>query len=346
MSLIEFNPYLVLFWIFVTSFIPGAMLALALLKKHELRLFEKILIGAAIGLIIPALIALILNLVGILYSFNIAIFSVLVFYIISIYFFRKFKGYELSFDFKPTLDKIVPVVLFVIMFLSFWIRLQAYSPVFQELDPYFYVYSAQQLLTLGVTPFEDKTGWYPEVLSTNHRTGPALYFMEAIWYSFYTLGGEYNNYLLVLVANIYPPLVSSFIAFFIYLLVASHTRRSYGAIAAALISFMPIFVLKLAAGEIETQPYGFFTLSVFLGLYAVALKFKSKAISFLAAISMIALYIGSSSEMVGVVVLIIFVPLQAILLFLREKDTNELYNFLIINTIVLVFGLFSGAFLL
>lgn len=345
MSFIEFNPYLVLFWIFITSFIPGAMLALAILKKHELRLFEKIFIGAAIGLIIPALIAFLLNLAGIMYSFNIAIFSVLVFYIISIYLFWKFKGYEISFDFKPTLDKIVPFVLFIIMFLSFWIRLQAYSPVFHELDPYFYVYSAQQLLTLGIAPFEDKAAWYPEVLGSNHRTGPALYFMEAIWYSFYTTGGEYNNYLLALVSNVYPPLVSAFVAFFVYLLVASYTRRSYGIIAAALVSFMPIFVLKLAAGEIETQPYGFFTLSMFLGLYAIALKFKSKAVSFLAAIAIIALYTGSSSEVVGVVALIIFIPLQSILLFLREKDTKELYNFLIINTIVLVFGLFSGAFL-
>ena len=173
MSLIEFNPYLVLFWIFVTSFIPGAMLALALLKKHELRLFEKILIGAAIGLIIPALIAFILNLAGIMYSFNIAIFSVLVFYIISIYFFWKFKGYAISFDLNLTLDKIIPLALFAIMFLSFWIKLQAYSPVFQELDPYFYVYPAQQLLTLGTTPFEDKTGWYPEILN-DHRTAASI----------------------------------------------------------------------------------------------------------------------------------------------------------------------------
>ena len=141
MSLIVFNPYLMLFWIFIISFIPGAMLALALLKKHDLKVFEKVFIGFAIGLVIPSLIAFLTNLVGVHYSFNIAIFSVLVFYIFSIYLFWKSKAYQhLSFnlDLSLTLDnllsKAIPLALIAIMCLSFWIRLQAYSPVFQELD--------------------------------------------------------------------------------------------------------------------------------------------------------------------------------------------------------------------
>lgn len=343
MTLVVFNPFVVLFWIFVTSFIPGAMLALAVLKKYELRLFEKILIGFATGLIIPSLVAFVINLAGVPYSFAIAVASVLIFYLLSIYLFWQKRAYELAVDFKPALGWLIPLVLAVLMFLSFWIRLQSYSPVFSELDPYFYVYSAQQLLTLGNTPFEDKTAWYPEVLN-DHRTAPAVSFMEANWYSFYTAGGEYSNYLLAAVANVYPPLVSAFIAFFVYLFVSSHTRRSYGLVSAALVSFMPVFILKLAAGEIETQPYGFFALSMFFALYALAFKYKSRELAAFAALAYGALSLGSASGIVAMASLVLFVPLQGILLFLKN-DAEKLRTFLALNIIILAGGVLLTAIL-
>ncbi len=343
MALISFNPYLMLLWILFIAFIPGALLALALLRKHELHLYEKILIGCAAGLMVPSLISFVLNLVGISYSFLIALVSVLAFYAMALYLFWKERAYELFSSFKPalSLNTIVPIILLFIMVSSFLMRISAYSPVFHELDPYFYVYPAQQLLTLGTTPFEDKTAWFPEALN-DHRTAPMLSFMEANWYSFYTGGGEYSNYLLALVSDVYPPLFAAFIAFFVYLFVASHTRRSYGLVAAALVSFMPIFVIKLAAGEFEIQPYAFFALAMFFATYALTLKFKSKAFAMLAALAYVGLSLGSASEIVLMAALIIFVPLYSIMLFLKEKDTNELYSFLVLNAIIIGIGLMGS----
>ncbi len=345
--IISFNLFSLLFWIFLTSFLPGAILSFAIFKnRKELNFIEKLLIGFGIGFFIPAFFAFLLNMAGVLFNFNTAIISVAIFYLIAIALFVKQKAYEnISFT-MPTIDSIlknpreliVPIILIVIIFLAFWVRVQSYSPVFYELDPYFYLYITQQILTFGQNPINDQTAWFPDKI-VDHRTTPLPHFMEAIWYSFYTQGtGAYNNYLLADIANIYPPLAAAFLAFFIYLAISSYYKREFGLLSASLIAFMPIFLIKFAAGEMEIQPFAFLSLSIFFAFYALMLKNRSIKYAALACVGYAGLVLGSSSATVAAAVLMIFIPIYSLILFLNEKDNLVFFNFIKLNAIILLFG--------
>ncbi len=351
---IDFSPALLIFWIFLTSFLPGAFLFLGLFKDEKrLNLLEKVLCGFAIGFIIPSFVPFLLFLfLGIKYDYALAIFSVVLFYIAAIAVFVKNKAYEELKGLKlpdltsPTASSLAPTItaifLVAILFLTFWIRIQSSSPIFYEFDPYFYLYSAQQILVLGMNPASDNTAWYPEVTSV-HRSATTTAYMESIWYSVYTNNGGYSNYLLSLIGGYYPPIAAVFTVFFLYLFVSVNYRREYAALSAALVSFVPIFVMKFSSGEMEAQPYAFFTIAMFIAFYALAVQDKKIKFAFMAALAFAALSIGASSGVVVVTALLLFVPIYALVIFLRDNDSEKLKTFFTINAIILVFGfLFSS----
>ncbi|MDD5022748.1 MAG: hypothetical protein PHU63_01115 [Candidatus ainarchaeum sp.] len=320
------------------NFIPGCLLSFSLLKEKNLLFFEKLFIGFAIGLVLLPLIPFILGILGILYSYTIAIFSVLIFYILSLILFIKEKTWE---EFKlPKLsyskENLVAIVLVVVVFLAFWIRVQSYSPIFPDVDPYFYLYSTTQILTLGIPPLNDGTAWYPEVI-VDHRYAPSLAYLESLWYSFYTSGGEYNNYLLSLVASFYPPIMAALAIFFLYLLLSSVYNREFGLIAASVASFIPIFIAKLAAGEFEVQPYAFFAISMFYAFYVLSIKNRDWKFTLLASLGFAAVFLGSSSAILALAVLIIFIPLYSILLFFK-REIPQFLNFLKLNGLFIFVG--------
>lgn len=349
--MLSFDPFVLLFWIFLSSFLPGAIFSVSLLKKTGFNLLEKVLIGFGIGLVLPQLLPPILLIFGIKYSFGIALAGIAVFYLMAIALYVKEKPFEL----KVPEIKIGPVdefvkkyavhiALIVVLLLTFWIRLQSYSPVFQELDPYFYDYSPQQILTLGYNPFNDQTAWYPE-LQVSHRTQPVLSYMESLWYMLYA-GGDvqnYSNMLLAVIASVYPPIVAVFSIFFLYLLFSSQYKREYALIGATIASFVPIFLMKTAGGEPEIQPYAFFALPFFFFAYAFAVREKDWKNSIpyivLATIASVAVFMGSSSTSVVFAALIIFLPLQALLLFLKNNP-ERLKSFAITNLAIMVFGVY------
>jgi len=344
--MIAFDPLTLIFWIFVTSFIPGAVLSVAALKKTKLNLVEKILTGFGLGLVIPSAILTIFSIAGIDYSFTMAIVSVVLFYIAAIALFIKEKPYE-EFSIKLELNRqnIISIFLILVVFLSFWIRFQTYSPVFHELDPYFYTYITYQTLTEGQAMNDDGTGWYPEA-SSNHRLVPGVTFLEASWYSFVTQGDEnIDNYLVATVASIYPPVVAAFAVFFMYLFVSSQVKREYGVIAAALASLLPILMLKLLGGEMEIQPYAFFALAFFMAMYALAMRDRNRMLAVFAGIAFAALAFGSASMVVALSALLIFIPLQSLFLFFKEK-AEDIKEFIVLNGIVFIIGSILGTLIL
>jgi asparagine N-glycosylation enzyme membrane subunit Stt3 len=334
--MLVFDPFLLLFWIFLSSFLPGAIFSVSLLKKTSFNLLEKVLIGFGIGLVLPQLVPILLLLVGIKYSFGIAIAGIVFFYLMAIALFIKEKPFELKLPEIGSLDvflkqNTVNIILVLVLLLTFWLRLQSYSPVFQELDPYFYDYSPQQILTQGYNQFNDKTAWYPD-LETSHRTQPILSYMEAVWYSLYTGGVGYSNMLLATIASVYPPIVTVFSIFFLYLLFTSQYKREHALIAATIASFVPIFLMKTAGGEPEIQPYAFLALPFFFAAYAFSVREKElkEAIPYLllTLIGTIAVFMGSSSTSVVFAALLIFIPLQSIALFLKNDERLKSFSFI------------------
>ncbi|MEM4195342.1 MAG: hypothetical protein QXY05_03460 [Candidatus Anstonellales archaeon] len=329
----SFNPFYLLLWVFLANFIPGVLLALGILKEKKLLLIEKIGFGFALGIILPPLIIFLAQLAGINYSFNLAFTTTLIFYAISVAVFYYKKGFEgLSGIKKEAMENrwvFLGVILLVI--LAFWVRLQSYGPIYQELDPYYYAYEPYLYLTKGYAPLNDGTAWWPH--EVHHRVKPVLSFLEAEWYSFYTWGGKADNYLLSAVCSIYPPIAAALAVFFLYIFLSSEYRREYSLLAAFLASFIPVFVIKTMGGEFEIQPYAFFSVSFFFASYALAIKNRDLLFAILSGLAIVAIYFGSSSIVVALSAILIFIPIHAIHIFMKgEKNLVPV----IINGIVLL----------
>ena len=335
--MIEFSPLYLLLLLFMGFFIPGIIFSLGLLKRKELPLFDKAGIGLGIGMVVPALIAFLLSFFGVLFSYPIALASIGIFYAIAIALFVKEKAWEqFSFPADPKLV-VSSVALALLILLTFWIRIQTHSPVFMELDPYYYMFITHYIVTEGEVPLTDQTAWYP--LETSHRSVPLKAYPEAIGYSLYTYGGEYNRYLLSDLAGSFPPVLAALAVFFFALFISSEYKREFGIIAAAVFSFIPMFLMKTLAGESEIQPYAFFALAFFFAMYALAVKRKDFTFAGLAALAFLACMAGSSSYVVIFAALIIFIPLQAVMLFFQKEPVLE---FVKLNAVVAAGAVFAS----
>jgi asparagine N-glycosylation enzyme membrane subunit Stt3 len=356
---VSFDIPVFLFWLFVSCFLPGSVISLSIFRKDDLLFIEKLLIGFAIGMASIPLIPFMLYLfLGVSFSYTIAIISVAVMYILAIACVILTKSYE---GLKiPGMDSVnaiaasltknpspllIPSLLAILLIISYIIRLSTYSPIYQELDPYYYTYVAQQILTTGYNMQNDSTAWYPELV-VSHRAIPEISYLESIWYSLYTGGGHYDNMLLALTASMYPPIAAALAIFFIYLLVSSIGKREWGLTAAGIAAFVPVFIFKLFAGEQEVQPYAFFALTFFYAMYALSLKKKDLRFAALAGLAFAALSLGSSTQILALISAVIFIIAESILLFLRDDDPDGLRSFTISNAIVFVIGPLFGSMIL
>lgn len=340
--LVSFDPLMLLFWVFLACFLPGALLSLGIFRNSRLLVFEKVMAGFGLGIIILPLIPFLLYLlIGIKFSYGIALLSTALFYAGAAAVFLKSGAYR---DFRLpdtqavlTHQRAIMLLVLLIVLFSFIIRYVTYSPVFFELDPYYYTNVATQLLTLGENPWDDQTAWYPDVV-VSHRTVPALSYLEAIWYSFYSSGAAYDNMLLAVIASMYPPILAALAVFFLYLFISAFYERDWGVLAAGIAAFSPIFVFKTLAGVMEVQPYAFFAIAFFLAMYALMLREKGRVYAILAGLGFGAIVLGSASEVVALTVLMLFIPLQSIYLYFREENLENFKSFLVNNGIVFAAG--------
>ncbi len=347
---LSFNPFLLLFWIFVANFIPGALVSFSVFRKEKFTFLEKMFIGFGIGIISMPLIPFLLYFLGgVAFSGTVALASIAVFYAIALVsvacsrLYEDFKLPEKTESVEIRYEHMLSFALLLVIIVAFLIRLSSYSPVFQELDPYYYTYTAYQLLDTGYNPQNDGTAWYPDV-EVNHRIVPELSYLEATWYSLYTGGGELNNLLLANIATVYPPVAAALAVFFLYLFMRATKHRELAIASAAIASFLPIFIFKLTAGEQEVQPYAFFALSFFYAMYKFSISRKGDyKFAALAGLGFAAVALGSSSQLLALVSVILFMAAQSVLLFLKEKDASGIREILKTNAIVFVLGPLLGS---
>ncbi|MBI5051248.1 hypothetical protein HZC08_00670, partial [Candidatus Micrarchaeota archaeon] len=158
-----------------------------------------------------------------------------------------------------------------------------------------------------------------------------------------------DNYLLSGIAGIYPPIAGALAVFGIYLLFAANYRREFALIGAALASFLIIFILKLSAGEMEVQPFGFFSVTLSLALYAWLLKERSSPLKLPLLISLLILYfglmLGSSSVVVFNSAILIFFPVYSAILFIK-RDSASLLELVKIHLPFVIVSLYLSAIVL
>jgi asparagine N-glycosylation enzyme membrane subunit Stt3 len=352
---VSFDPFTFLAIIFVCFFVPGALLSFSILRREDFLFIEKAFVGFGLAIVlIPAIPFLLYFFLGIKYTYNLALVSVGLFYLISIAALAYTKTYQdlVSFFTGGEITKllkdrqrlIIPILLLVLLFISLWIRFGSYSPVYQELDPYFYTYVAQQIIVLGENPWDDKTAWYPE-LEVEHRIVPELGYLEAIWYSLYNGSNDYDNMLLATISSTYPAVAAMLAVFFLYLLIGVIYKREYGIIGAGIASFAPMFIYKLMAGEQEVQPYAFFALAFFFAMYTLMLLRKEVKFAVLSGIAFLAVVLGSASEVLAMGALIIFLLAYGMILYVKE-DTGGLKTLLKLNAIFFTIGVLLGSAIL
>ncbi|VVB66537.1 Uncharacterised protein [Candidatus Gugararchaeum adminiculabundum] len=357
--------------VFFSMLIPGVLLAFPLFKKR-LGIIETILAGLCLGFIVPPFLLFVESFAGLNYSYTLALANILLVSFVGIVwgvYTRSLPGIS---DFKIKLGKmedlrplIIPTLLVLLVVFAFMSRIQSLNDygadgkyyTFFELDPYYYMYEAQYLLTEGNIPAWDYTAWStvtgetcgnmpvscgnPEKMYVcskaggSHHAVPLSFYLEAMWYSIYTNGGAYDHLTLATIGGAYPAFAAALLVFAVYLLVSSEYGRKLGLAAAGLVAFMPAVMIKMAAGENEIQPWGMFSTFLVFGAYAMAIKKKDMRFAILAAIAYISVMTGSSYGVLVDLVMIGYIGLQAIIDYLRRDEEGMLVR-LKINSILMI----------
>jgi len=353
---VAFDPFTLLAIVFLCFFVPGALLSFGLFRKEDFLFIEKAFVGFGIAWVaIPAIPFLLYFFLGITYTYELALGAVGLFYLIAIAVFAYTRTYEdvISYFREAKFKSLVtgwkklgvPLFLLILLFVSFWIRFGSYSPIYQELDPYFYTDVAQQLLTMGYNPLDDQTAWYPE-LEVDHRIIPELSYLEAIWYSIYNGSNDYDNMLLADIASVYPPIAAMMAVFFLYFLIACYYKREYGIIGAGIAAFAPMFIFKLMGGEQEVQPYAFFALAFFYAMYALMITRKEMKYAVIAGIAYFGVCLGSSSEVLAIGTVIVFTIIYGLVIYLREENANQFRELLKLHAVMFLIGVVLGSSIL
>ena len=325
--------------VFLSIFVPGFLLALALLRKTKISLAEIAAFGFVVGLIVPPLLLFVYSLFGVPYSPQLAVGNIIFVTIVGFLLCAKEKvlDFELSFDYKRDAAW---VLLLLIMLFAFWVRIQSLSPIFYEFDPYYYDQVTQFILTKGAVPLTDDLAWYPN--QDSHRPNqPLTNYLEAQWYAIngYVTGSQqFDNYLLATVAAAYPPVVGALACFLIFMLIAEAYGKKYGLLGAAFLAIMPMAIEKFAAGESEQQPWGIFAAFFFYAAFALAVSRKDKRFAILAGIAVLAATLGSKQDVLVYLVVAGYIGLQSLINYWQNKSNLELIK---TSSIVLAFSIFT-----
>ena len=334
--------------VFLSAIIPGVAIGWPLLKKTDFDAMEKALLSFFLGLFAVPTLLFIESLAGIKFSLFLVFVNIFIITAAGLFIGVRNEAFKLSTPKLPELDSsfftyeravtiAVPALLLLALFLAFWIRIQPFSPLYSELDPYFYIYGTGQIIREGIQPLTDDSAWWPE-MHVAHIGQPLKKYLEAEWYALYTNGGEYNNYLLFTTSSWLPPISAAFVSFGAYLIISSLYGRRYGLFAAFLLSFLPITIYKMSAGVNEAAPIGNMVLFMAIGLFAMSLMKKSNALHILSAIGFFIAVLSSNFASVVALPLAGLAIIQSLDYFYRGKTNKEFVESLLYS----VGGFFLG----
>jgi MFS family permease len=344
---------------FVSLFIPGMLLALALLKKTELHMFEILTMGFVFGLIFPASLTWIESYAEQsihFFSFSLALFEVncLILTIIGFIlclqqgvFKRSEKHPEHQARRSVFSNKMfyVWIILLVIMLLTFATRMVniGVASHYFEFDPYFDMIDAKSILALGHQMLLDPSSWPVVAAGTNHRIQPILPYLEAYWYSlansFSANSTVFSTNLMSIASSVYPPITAALMVFVIFMLLYHEYNAYIGLIGAGLTATLSVLFTTFIAGEQLLEPWGIFSLFLFFATYMLATKdMKNKRYAILAGIAFASTFLGSHYFTVDTAILMLYIVVQGIIDVLRGNMNEDFYKMNII--VIVVIGMF------
>ena len=351
---------------FLSMFIPGILLAFALLRKTELHVFEIVVTGFIFGLIAPATLTWIESFLisySSLFSFSVSLFelnSVALSIIGAVLcyqqgVFKDFIAWAAAFNKASDQQHQAPApsahkkhaawwvwaLLLALMLLTFYTRIINIptAPQFFEFDPYFDMMAAQSILVYGQQFYLMPSAWPVVASGTVMRVQPLLPYLEAYWYELANMFGPgYNSFstsLMSYVGSFYPPITAALLIFAIFVLLYHEYDPYIGLIGAALTAAMPVVITTFIAGEQLLEPWGIFSLFFFFAAYMLAIRnMKSVRLAVFAGIAFASTFLGAHYYTVDAGILAIYIVVQGLIDLIRDgKIKSEFYQ---MNGIVII----------
>ncbi|OIO28489.1 hypothetical protein COX86_04140 [Candidatus Micrarchaeota archaeon CG_4_10_14_0_2_um_filter_60_11] len=346
--------WIALFLSLTVAIAPGFVLGLALLKGVQLARWEKFFLALCAGMIVvPLMCFLEFFLFGAEFGLALIFINALLALaagIAAMYLQRQFP------ETLPDLPKVsqasaakwlktnwVPLLVILFALIGFYVRFAtAHSTTFFEFDPYYYDKLTQEIVRNGHAEMYSSDAYYPE--QAFRRYAPLVQYVQGSWYSLYELFaglGGYSQENLILVAQLYPPIVAALLSILAFMLVKDEFNEIVGLASAAFFALTPQLIQKLAAGVNEQQPWGFFTAMLIFALLILAVNRKSLRLAGFAALACVASALGSQQYVWPFMIVGAYLAIQAVLDFLAGKRDWELAK---INAIV-VAGAWIGSFI-
>ncbi|MEM3431438.1 MAG: STT3 domain-containing protein [Candidatus Micrarchaeia archaeon] len=342
--------------IFLSIIIPGYLISLALFKKtRKFSYLEMFFLGIPFGMFVPSFLSLIEFTIGIQYSplitlINLAIITLVPFaylYKENISILPEKEETETTGSAEKKEKRYVyPALLLIILFLSFWIRIQSLTPYYYDFDPYWYNMAAQFIIQHGSIPPTDDYAWYPN--PDSHRTFPFIPYMEAGWYNLFTIFNnhpQFNFELFTMTTGLYPPIIAMLTVFFAYLWLSREYNQKLALAIAAILAFTPVFLQKTGAGSFEFTPFGMFGIVAFASMLALTLKYKSKEIAIATGFLLGITAFGSNSSLITPLIFAGTLGYIGLMGYLRNK-TEEMKETLKLGIIIAGITVFTFLLLL
>jgi asparagine N-glycosylation enzyme membrane subunit Stt3 len=333
-------------------FAPGVLLAFALLAGVQLGRLEKALVGVILGLlVVPALCVLELLAFGLL--FDAALVFANCFLVAAASIALLYKQGQLARLSLPPLklevtregtekwfkENWVLLAIVIITLVGFYVRFAgSWSTDFFEFDPIYYDKLTERLVNGGVIQAFTQESYFP--LQAFQRYAPMIHYLTGSWFVLYKsiLGLAYSNDLLMLIAQLYTPLVGALLSFLAFIMVREEYNKYFALVPAALFAFTPQLIKKLAAGVNEQQPFGIFTAMLLFAFLILAVNRRSRRLALLTALAAFAAVLGSQQYIWPLMVVSGYIIIQSVLDFLAGETDRRLLE---INAMV-VAGAVAG----
>lgn len=361
---------------FISMFVPGVLLAFALLHKTELHTFEITVIGFIFGLIAPATLTWLESYLMYYihaFSFSLALFeaNALLLTLAGLYLckrqgalddfklFLKEKKYlikvpKFSLDHHGSAHKQnsafwVWAILLALMLIAFSTRIFNIStaPKFFEFDPYFDMIDTHYILTYGKQLLLDPAAWPVVSAGTNHRIQPIVPYLEAYWYSLSNAlhfhAATFSTSLMSYVGGVYPPITAALLVFAIFMLLYHEYDARIGLIGASFTTMMPVLFSTFIAGEQLLEPWGIFSLFFFIAAYMLAIRdMKNTKLSIFAGVAFASTFLGAHYYTVTAGIMVLYIFLEGMMEFLRGENLRNFYkmNAAILATVIVLYALY------
>ncbi len=325
---------------FTVFAVPGIVLSFALFTGTRFNKLDRVLAGLILGAtVLPLLAFLEYLLLGIKLSALLVLGNALLVIVIGVallykrglvnivkpsYLTEVMQREAARIDSNP-FSFLVPLALVIILLFGFYLRI-AFSFItnYFEFDPYYYTFLTEMLVKNGAIPLSSDISYFP--LTKFHHEPAMMQYLTGSWYLLYNFftGSGFNKEALILVTNIYPPLMGAFLSILAFWFLRTQYNELAGIAGALFFASMPTLLQKFVAGVAELQPWGIFSALFIFTAFCLALRYKEKQFTALAVLAVLVAVLGAVQSLWPIGVMAVFFVIQSFVNYYAGHDELKL----------------------